>query len=84
LTAGLDAWILCQHFSPDAARLEAEVHLTGCIGASAVVLATMKAAREYRVAWNGKPVSAVAGPSGTLQIPLPAGNRGYLSVESVD
>jgi hypothetical protein len=40
-------------------------------------------AGENRGTWNGKPVSVVVGPSGTLQSALPAGG-GRLSVEAVD
>lgn len=70
LTTGLDIWVEQQQFTPDSRRFEAQMRTVGAKRTTTIIV-NMQPASEYRVTFDGEPVSYNQINPGSLQINLP-------------
>ena len=80
LTCGFDTWVVRQEFG-EGNRLSGRSSFRhGSADRPSIVLATMAPGEQYRVTWNGQPVTSREVYPGALEITLPGG-EGWLRVE---
>ncbi len=80
LTVGMDAWVDRQVFSDHQRALEADLRLNGAGGTPTTVLATMRTGASYQAQWNGQTAAFQEIFPGVLQVSLPNGEQGKLSI----
>lgn len=83
LTAGFDVWIESCQFDAAFHSLDARLTSAGSAGRPFSLLATMAPGGEYKVFWNGNPVTAKKLQDGLLQIELTRQGSGRLSIQRV-